>query len=342
MEVDMRDWRGVFLCLALAACKKDSSGDDSSGTGADDSAADDSASNDDSGTACTLSVVATSPVKGGGPWLYTDPLRVTFDEPGEAATFEIVDADGNPVAFTSTWDKGSDAVSLDAELTGSTTYTLTVTACGVATTVDFTTSEYGSPLTIDPATLVGNTYLFDLATAEYSQPPGIGSLVALYVSAQVLIGITGVDAPTVGLIGGQGVLDNGMFVQDDVPTFEFDADFTASPFFSGSSPLVQIVVDNTYTLYDFAVEGTFAPDGTSIGGARVSMQVDTTNLGDAMNLPDADDPMAVCNFIEDLGIPCETCSGTGKDNCIAIVANWDEAMLVPGLTLVQIDPPKKK
>ena len=336
----MRDWRGVFLCLVLAACKHDSKGDDSSGT--DDSAADDSGSNDDSGTACTLSVVDTAPGKGEDLWLYSDPLRVTFDEPGESATFGIVDAAGNPIAFTPTWDEGSTAVSLDAELTGNTSYTLTVTACGEVTTIDFTTSEYGSPLTIDPAKLVGNTYLFDLATAEYSQPPGIGALVALYVSAQVLIGITGVDATTIGLIGGQGVIDNGMYVQDDVPTFEFDADFIEAPFFRGSSPVVQIVVDNTYTLYDFAVEGTFAPDGTSIGGARVSMQVDTTNLGDAMNLPDADDPMAVCNFIQDLGIPCETCSGTGKDNCIAIVANWDEAPHVPGLTLVQIDPPKKK
>ena len=338
----MRDWRSLFLCFALAAaCKKDTSDDDSSGSD-DSTPADDSAGQDDSATACTLSVVDTLPSSGGEPWLYSDPLRVTFDEPGESATFGIVDAAGNPVAFTPTWDEGSTAVSLDAALTGSTSYTFTVTVCDVVTSVDFTTSLYGSPLTIDPSLLVDRTYLFDLATAEYSQPPGIGALVALYVSAQVLIGVTAVDASTIGLIGGQGVIDGGMYVQDDVPTFEFDADFTQAPFFTGSAPLVEIVVDNTYTLYDFAVEGTFAPDGTSIGGARVSMQVDTTNLGEAMNLPDDEDPMAVCNFIEDLGIPCETCSGTGTDNCIAIVANWDQARQVPGLVLATIEPPPEK
>jgi hypothetical protein len=122
-----------------------------------------------------------------------------------------------------------------------------------------------------------------------------------------------------------------MYEQDmDVPTFTFVADFTAPPFFTGSADEIQIVVDNTYTMYDFSIEGTFAPDGSSIGGAQLSMKVDTTNLGEAMNLPDADDPMAVCNFIEPLGIPCETCpGGKGLDNCIAIVAHWDEARSVP-------------
>jgi hypothetical protein len=93
-------------------------------------------------------------------------------------------------------------------------------------------------------------------------------------------------------------------------------------------------------MYDFSIEGTFAPDGSSIGGAQLSMMVDTTNLGEAMNLPDDEDPMAVCNFIEPLGIPCVACPG-GKelDNCIAIVANWDEAKRVP-VTLVRV-PAKK-
>jgi hypothetical protein len=340
MEVDMRDWKGVFLCLVLAACTKDS---DDSGPGADDSApTDDSASNDDSGTQCTLSIVDAAPADGEDSWLYSDPLRVTFDEPGKVATFGIVDAAGNPIAFTPTWDKGATAVSLDAELTGSTSYTFTVTACGVTTSVDFTTSVYGSPLTIDPSALEGNTYLFDLATAEYSQPPGIGALVALYVSAQVLIGIEGVDAATIDLLGGQGVIEGGMYEQDmDINTFEFTADFTEAPFLRGAADEIQIVVDNTYTLYDFSIEGTFEPDGTSIGGAQLAMQVDTTNLGEAMNLPDDEDPMAVCNFIQDLGIPCETCSGTGVENCIAIVAHWEEAILIPGLDMEPVSDKKK-
>jgi hypothetical protein len=283
----------------------------------------------------------TSPSSGDDPWLYSDPLRVTFDEPGKSATFGIVDAAGTPIAFTPIWDEGSTAVSLDAELTGSTSYTVTVTACEVTTSVDFTTSVYGSPLTIDPSKLVGNTYLFDLATAQYSQPPGIGALVALYVSAQVLIGIEAANASTIDLLGGQGVIDGGMYEQDlGVDTFAFTADFTAAPFLRGAADEIQIVVDNTYTLYDFSIEGTFEPDGSSIGGAQLAMKVDTTNLGEAMNLPDDDDPMAVCNFLEPLGIPCETCPG-GKqlDNCIAIVAHWDEANTVP-VTLVRV--PEKK
>ncbi len=335
----MRDWRSVFLCLALAACKKDSSEDDSSGTD-DSTPTDDSATNDDSGT-CTLSVVDTAPAKGEDAWLYRDPLRVTFDEPGESATFGLVDSTGNPVALTPIWDDGSTSVTLDAALAGSTSYTFTVTACGVVTAVDFTTSVYGSPLTIDPAALVGRTYLFDLATAEYAKPPGIGALVALYVSAQVLIGVEAADASTIDLLGGQGAIEGGMYEQDlGVDTFALGADFTAAPFFTANADEIEIVVDNTYTMYDFSIEGTFAPDGSSIGGAQLAMKVDTTNLGDAMNLPGGDDPMAVCDYIEPLGIPCETCPG-GKelDNCIAIVAHWNEARTVP-VTLVRV--PSKK
>ncbi len=71
------------------------------------------------------------------------------------------------------------------------------------------------------------------------------------------------------------------------------------------------------------------------------MMVDTTNLADAMNLPD-DDPMAVCDFIEPLGIPCVTCpGGKGLDNCIDIVAHWEQAPLIPGLTLEQVLEKKK-
>jgi hypothetical protein len=329
--------------LGIVGCRGGDEGDDTGGAGTDDSAVpDDSAANDDSGTACTLEVVDTSPRDDGGPWLYRDPLAVVFDEPGKAATLALTDELGADVPFTTTWSKGGTDVTLDAALTGSTTYTLAVTACDVTTSVEFTTSVYGSPLAIDPSALVGRTYMFDLASAEYEQPPGIGALVALYVSAQVLLGVTAADATTLALLGGQGEVDAGMYVQDmDVATFDLGGvDFTAAPFFVGTAPEIEIVVDDSYTLYDFAAQGTFAPDGDSVGGATISMKVDTTNLGEAMNLP-GDDPMAVCDFIEPLGIPCETCpGGAGKDNCIGIVAKWDSAPRVPGVTLVPIAEPK--
>jgi hypothetical protein len=333
----------LILCFALAGCHGSETTDDSGAPQTDDSTAppDDSTPSDDSAASCTLTVVDTSPRTEDGPWLYSDPLVVTFNEPAKAASFALTDAAGTPVAFTPTWGKGATDVSLDAQLTGSTPYTLSITACETTTSIDFTTSVYGSPLAIDPAQLVGRTYLFDLATAQYEEPPGIGALVALYVSAQVLLGVTSADASTLGLLGGQGVVDAGMFIQDkEVPTFELaGADFTDSPYFVASAEQVQIVVDDTYTLYDFSAEGTFAPDGESVGGATLSMMVDTTKLGSAMNLPDDDDPMAVCNFIEPLGIPCDPCPG-GKqlDNCIAIVAHWDAAPRVAGVTLEVVVP----
>jgi len=325
----MRAKIGV-LCIALAACK--GGGDDSPNTD-DSSGTDDSTAPDDSGTSCTAEVLDTSPRTGASSWLYSDPLRVTFDEPAKAATFTLTDAAGGDVPFTATWDKGATDVSLDAALTGSTTYTLGITACGTTTSVEFTTSVYGLPLAKGPAELVGKTYTFDLSTAEYEKPAGLGALIALYVSAQVLLGVTAADETTIEFLGGQGGVDEfGMYSQDlEVDTFDLEkGDFTAAPYFRVSAPEMQIVADATYALYDFAAEGTFAPDGAGIGGATLSMLVDTSNLGDAMNLPHGDDPMAVCDYVEPLGIPCETCpGGKGKDNCIAIIAHWDEARSVP-------------
>src|SRR6187399_3139638 len=110
------------LCLALAGCH---GGDDSNGSTTDDSSGtDDSAAQDDSATSCKLAVVDTSPATGADSWLYSDPLRVTFDEPAKAATFTLTDASGSAVPFTTTWGEGATDVSLDAALTGSTTYTL--------------------------------------------------------------------------------------------------------------------------------------------------------------------------------------------------------------------------
>src|SRR4029079_15602868 len=119
---------------------------------------------------------------GADSWLYSDPLRVTFDEPAKAATFTLTDASGSAVPFTTTWGEGATDVSLDAALTGSTTYTLEITACDTTTSIEFTTRVCRQQLTIDPATLVGKTCVFDLTTAEYEQPPGLGALLAMYVS----------------------------------------------------------------------------------------------------------------------------------------------------------------
>ena len=46
----------------------------------------------------------------------------------------------------------------DALLAASTTYTLTVEICDTSALTEFTTSEYGAPLSIDISELSGNTY----------------------------------------------------------------------------------------------------------------------------------------------------------------------------------------
>jgi hypothetical protein len=325
----------TLSCVCFAACHPEEAqdtGDPRTG----DTPADDSGLTDDSGKSCTLAPVGTLPEEGASDWLYSDPLTVTFNAPAQKAALGLADGGGAAVEFTPTWSEDGTEVSLAAAFAPSSSYTLSITACDTTATVDFTTSAYGTPLSLDPSALVGRTYHLDLAAAEYTEPAAADVILSTFVTADLLLGIVAADAKTIDFLGTQGYEDGeGVFHQDDgLPTYGFaNADFTAQPYATATTPAVQIQQSgSTYTFYDFTISGTFASDGSSIGGATIDATLDTTPLGTAMGL--GDDPMAACDSLDLLGIACQACPTAGKyDNCLPVVARIDEAPQLVGLTL---------
>lgn len=304
----------------------------------------DSADSADTGTdtapPCETIATATTPEDETTDWFYRDNLSVTFSDDASGATLQILGPDGAEVPSTAVWSDGNFQVEVvpDAPLVGSTTYTLHIGVCSYTGDVSFTTSVYGGALEEEPATLVGNTYVFDMSKADIVQPEGLGYLLASYLTEPLLIGVDHLDTDTnlIGLIGAQGYKkSDGTYKQASTEVWIFpDADFASAPYFEAATPSITIDYgDASIPIENFALEGTFSPDGQSIGGGHASGLGDTRDMGPLLGL--GDNPTAVCSLIDSLGLTvgCEACSD-GEELCLFLEVNFDEAEIASGVTIV--------
>ncbi len=318
----------------LAACSgKDPTTDDSDSSGNLDS---DTQHLDDTGS-CATAVLETEPVDGTGDVYYHDTITVTFDGDGGAAVFTLLDAAGTPVPVSATWTDGNVQAVLTAELAPLTTYTLTTEICGTPSSMSFTTSELGTALTVDPASLVGSTYMFRLSDASITEPAFLDIVANAYLTVPILIGVDQSDAETIDLLGGLGYEDGSTYAQEPgLPTWDFPvADFTAQPFFAAASPLVTIMYGTTpIPINNFTLEGTFSADGSMIAHGLATGTGDTRYMAPLVGKP-ADDYGAMCDFAAAAGVYCIACPD-GEPYCLYIVAENINATKVDGLTMETI------
>ena len=71
------------------------------------------------------------------------------------------------------------------------------------------------------------------------------------------------------------------------------------------------------------LEGTFSPDGTSLGGAWFGGLVNTSELAPLLDLGSVDEPDIICEYISAFGLSCENC-GDGTPYCIYVEAHFGE------------------
>lgn len=337
---------GLAVLFALAACNDDDKGAetgnvDDTGTDTDsDSSVDtdtDTGGDTDTVVPCETVALATSPEDGTTDFYYRDTLGITFSDDASGATIQLLDSAGAEVPTTASWGDGNLQVVLtpDASLQGNSAYTLHIEVCEYSGDVMFTTSEYGTALEGDASSLVGNTYVLDLSKADILQPEGLGYLLASYLTEPILLGVASADASTIGLLGAQGYKKNdGTYKQVGTDVWVFpDADFTSAPYFAASTDAISIDYSTVaIPIENFSLAGTFASDGSKIGGGWASGLGDTRNMGPLLEL--GDDPGAVCTLITALGLSCENCSD-GEPYCVYLEVEFDEAPLAEGLT---IDP----
>lgn len=285
---------------------------------------------------CDAVVQTITPESGSTGVYYRAPMEVAFDEDASALspTFTLTDAAGTEIATSSSFDSTGFKATLEAStaLEALTEYTLSVDICESTSAVQFTTSEYGGSLAVDPSALAGTTYHFSLGDADYTQPEGFGALLSSFLDAPLLIGVDTVEGTTLNILGTQGTEEGGSIVPD--PTFEnwdFGAAALEGAYFASSPTDIELEYGcATIPIYDFAIDGTFAADGSSIGGGHALGLGDSRDMGCLARL--GSDPDAICNYAATFGFACEECPD-GNPWCLTIEAWFDPAPLLDGVAL---------
>ena len=334
---------GVAALALLGACKDDPSqakysdrpvdtGGDDGGDGGGDGGG------GDGGGACTATVLELEPESGDTNVSVRAPIEVLFSEDARtlSPTFTLADSAGGGVSVGFAFDEtGSRAtITPNSPLVADASYTFTVNVCDTQSQTTFTTSLYGAPLEISDAELEGRTYYFDLSTAYYEEPPGLGAVLATFLQDPLLVGIGAVEGGNIQLIGTQGTFNGSgdIVLADRFPVWDFgNADFSGSPYFESEPTRISIDYDGIdIPIHDFALYGTFAPDGSSIGFAGASGLGDSRNMGPLLGM--GSDPDAVCDTAATLGVDCDACPDGGV-YCLMIVLEFQPSPLVPGISL---------
>ena len=289
---------------------------------------------------CPHRFVSSTPGGGESQWYWRDrPFAFVATSDPSAYDAWLVDGSGRRVESEMVWRDGNVAFDLewDGYLEPSTTYTLWLRDCATTESLTFTTSELGTPIAGGASTLVGNTWRLDLVGATWVEPGALAGLLAVYFSTPILLGVQYADAANVDFIGAPGTIDElGRIRQDLKPTWDFPVQsFAQQPYFEAEVDHIDLdYVDGTTAVripvQDFRLYATIAPDGASLGGARLSGLADTRTMG---TLLQSDDESAICSFAATLGVQCVPCDD-GAPYCLYLEAADLDGSLVDDVTIV--------
>ncbi len=328
----MRVWQGFASVLLLGACTPEppprllDTGWFDEATGEPDG--------------CQDKFVSVVPEDGTAGWYWRDrPGAFTATPRTLRYDAWLADGDAQRVPTTLAWAESNlsfDLVS-DGWLEPDTAYTMFLKDCEAQQEITFTTSSLGQPLVGGPSSLIGNTYLVDLAEADWVEPPTLGPLVALYVNDPILLEVTYADASDIRLLGAPGLVQGGEIRQDtSVPTWNLGlSPFLDQPFVNAQSELVNLqykIEDEVIAIpvKDFLFQGTFSADGARIGGSVLAGRADTRFVGETIQ---GSNPARLCELAEAQGVPCVACDD-GEELCLDLVARRVEATLLPSVDLL--------
>lgn len=338
--------RALALGLLIAGCKQEEDPPEETGpelpTGwfTDTAAPPETAEPPDTGPdTCEAHIVETEPAPGESEWYWRDAFTVRTAAPGDYPA-TLSDEAGVEIALSSSVDETGTVITLtpDQPLAPDTDHLLRVTDCGGSDDIDFRTSRYGLPLEGEPSTLVGRTFQVDLAAAEWTEPKGFGTILALYFTDPILLGVQWADDHIIDFIGAPGFINaEGSVLQNlNRPSWDLpSASFEDSPYFEIDGAEIVLYVDSETAapVFEVHIEGTLAPDGRSFTGGVISGLGDTRTLGSVIN--DPSDPNAICEFASTLGVKCVPCPD-GEPYCMSIYANQVEGTELPGVVVIPV------
>ena len=312
--------------LALTACS--SKDDDTSADGGGDAA-----------PSCAVEGTALGypTADGATDFYYRAAVEFVFDGLDEDATVSVTDGAGAAVEGSTSWVDSNLVFQPAAPLAASSDYSATMTHCAGTSTVTFRTGTLGTPLD-EGVDLVGKTFVVGLDGARFVKPAGVGSLLLGLLEQDILLGVTNVTDTEIEMIGAISRDDSSD--QDRCePSIDFPepADFTSAPFFSiGPENTTLSASGYDISINQLNVAGDFTSDGSAIGGAILSGEIDAREIVGALvggGLLEEEDPDAVCELIGTFGVSCDACSSDGQAFCLSIyvdqiTANADDQTLV--------------
>lgn len=252
----------------------------------------------------------------------TVDFKFTKDK-DEEASITLADSAGADVTGSTEWIGDTIRFTPAAPLTTGSTYQATLNHCGGAADVSFRTGDLGGDLAEGPESLVGRTYAVALGDARFVKPEGVGSLLGGLLTQDILVGVTAASDTEINMMG--ALSQEGSTDQDRCePSIEFPvaADFSEAPFFAiDADELALTIADFNVGIKDFTLSGTFASDGSYMGGAVLAGLLDARDLVEALIgggiLEDGSDASSVCDLISAFSVACEACSD-GEEFCLSI------------------------
>jgi len=318
----------VSLGLMMAGCPSGDDDDDDSAA-SDDDVSDDDVSDDDDDAA----IKETTPQEGDSDFYHRNNIYVEFTD--EVTSAEIALADSAGTAVTGDNTLAANATDLmfnpfgDSDtdhLEPSTSYTATISWDGQSAELHFSTSDVGTEVS-DPANeIVGSDYFLDLGSAEFTEPPGVSSLLSQYIAdVYVIMHVDAIDdgQGTIDIYGGIVDKEGNDYVQDMcTPTLgmtEQQPGMWANPYMQiGPTDFFIAIEGYEATISDLKIGGSFTPDASMLVGGTFDGKMDTRVLDELID-PGADEG-AACDLLSSLGITCEECPGGEGPFCLTVSA----------------------
>ena len=249
---------------------------------------------------CETTIPSTWPDNGAVGVYHRGAVEFTLSEPDPTAVV-LADFEG----VQSTREGGLVVVYTPTEpLEPLTTYEVSLDYCRGTPSISFTTSALGSALSED-IDLEGRVYAADMTDLRYLSGDGVGQIVTTFIGDELLLQVVEATATSFQLRTALA-LDGGALTQDpcgrtvDLPS----ADFSDAPYFSHEASDVEVeAYDTTLFLEDFSAAGTFASDGTWVGGISASVTLDTREVAELLGLAAED----ICLLAGNVGLECEDC-----------------------------------
>ncbi len=307
-------------CAGSPDCDEADTDTDADGDTDTDADADGDADTDTAEPSCEISIEETRPRDGAADAYYRADIEFWLDDAIPGAPSISLEGPAGVVAGSTLLSEDRELVWFEpsAPLAPLSRYTATLAYCGSGrASVSFTTSELGQPCTVS---LEGRSYVLDLGDARFLEPAGIGELIGEFMTNEGVLGVADERGSSLDLIVGMSEEGSRPAVQDlCTQTLDSTCTWDRAPFFEyGPVDTTYTSAGTSFTIMDLHLAGTFAPDGSWLGGGEIALVLDMREWVDLIE--EVESAADMCNLSASFGAPCQACQD-GAEYCLPLLVD---------------------